>query len=195
MSKKEYVGQKKSIITTKKLVSCALLVALYVVLGYFKIPIGNILRLNVASFAVMVGAIAFGPIEGLAIGFLGEFLSQVLGPYGLTPTTVLWALPEGVRGLLLGCYMLLIMRKAPTKQLHCTEKIIPFLIVCILVGIVASMLNTAALYVDSKMYDYYTPYMVFGVLGVRLVIACVTSGLFGYIALLIISALKRNKLL
>ena len=39
--------QKKNI--TKRLVLDAVLIALYVLLGYFKIPIGNILRVNMAN--------------------------------------------------------------------------------------------------------------------------------------------------
>ena len=87
--------KKKSLFTVKRLVLDALLIALYVVLGFWKIPIGNILRISLASFAVVVCAVAFSPLDGLVVGFMGEFLSQVLGPYGLTPTTALWALPEG----------------------------------------------------------------------------------------------------
>ncbi|MBE6946876.1 MAG: folate family ECF transporter S component [Ruminococcaceae bacterium] len=177
--------QKKNI--TKRLVLDAVLIALYVLLGYFKIPIGNILRVNMASFAVVICAVAFGPVDGLIVGFMGEFLSQILGPYGLTPTTALWALPEGARGLLLGCAMILLRKKDRTMFL--------FLLSCILSGIVASLLNTFALYVDSKMYGYYTDYMVFGVLLIRLGIAIVMSGMFGYIARIIVSALRRNKLI
>ena len=87
---------KKSAFSIKRLVLNAVLIALYVVLSFLKIPIGNLLRVNMASFAVVVSAVAFTPIDGLWVGFLGEFLAQILGPYGLTPTTVLWALSAGL---------------------------------------------------------------------------------------------------
>ena len=105
---------KKSTFSVKRLVLNAVLIALYVVLSFLKIPIGNLLRVNMASFAVVVSAVAFSPIDGLWVGFLGEFLAQILGPYGLTPTTVLWALPEGARGLLLGFAMVLLLKKGLT---------------------------------------------------------------------------------
>ena len=102
--------KRNTVFSVRRLVMDAVLVALYVVLGFVKIPIGNMLRINFASFAVVMCAVTFSPIDGLMVGFLGEFLSQILGPYGLTPTTVLWALPEAVRGLLVGLAMLLLAK-------------------------------------------------------------------------------------
>ena len=182
--------------TPRRIAINAVLIALYVLLGFIKIPIGNILRINLASFAVVVCAVTFSPIDGLVVGFLGEFLSQILGPYGLTPTTALWAMPEAVRGLLLGLMMLIFVKKQLTAPALLKSKaIIYYLVCCILAGVAASLLNTFALYVDSKMFGYYSYYMVFGVLMVRLTLAVVMSGTFGYIALHIASALHRNKII
>ena len=187
---------RKPAIPTKRLAFDAILIALYYLLGLMKIPIGNILRINMASFAVVVCAISFGPVDGLIVGFLGEFLSQILGPYGLTPTTLLWALPEGVRGLLLGCTILLFAKRNFTlRNLLKSNQTILFLAISVIVGIFASLLNTFALYVDSKMFGYYSYYMVFGILLVRLSLAIVMSGLFSYISLPIVSALRRNKII
>ena len=182
--------------TPRRIAINAVLIALYVLLGFIKIPIGNILRINLASFAVVVCAVTFSPIDGLVVGFLGEFLSQILGPYGLTPTTALWAMPEAVRGLLLGLMMLIFVKKQLTAPaLLKSKSILYYLVCCILAGVVASLLNTFALYVDSKMFGYYSYYMVFGALLVRLTLAVVMSGTFGYIALHIASALHRNKII
>lgn len=181
--------------TVRRLVLDAVLIALYVLLGFLKIPIGNMLRINLASFAVTVCAVAFSPIDGLIVGFMGEFLSQILGPYGMTPTTALWALPEAVRGLLLGVFMLIFVKKQLTADRLLKSKAISwYLIACVIAGIIASLLNTFALYVDSKMFGYYNHYMVFGVLLIRLTLAVVMSAGFGYITLHIVSALKRNKI-
>ena len=187
---------KKTAFSAKRITLNAVLIALYVVLSFLKIPIGNILRVNLASFAVVLCAVAFGPVDGLIVGFMGEFLAQVLGPYGLTPTTLLWALPEGVRGLLLGLAILLFARKNLTvSNLVKSKATIGYLAVCIIVGIIASLVNTFALYVDSKMFGYYSYHMVFGVLLVRLSLATVLSGLFGYITLPVVSALRKNKII
>ena len=187
---------KKTRFPAKRIALNAVLIALYIVLGFIKIPIGNVLRINMASFAVVVCAIAFSPIDGLLVGFLGEFLSQVLGPYGLTPTTALWALPEAVRGFLLGLSVLLITRKHLTDAGSTkTKSVIFYLVCCILSGIIASLLNTFALYVDSKMLGYYNDYMVFGVLLIRLGLSAVMSTLFGTMALSIVAAMRRTKII
>ena len=187
---------KKKNFTIKRISLDAMMIALYVVLGFAKIPIGNMLRINLAFFAVVISATAFSPIDGLIVGFMGEFLSQVLGPYGLTPSTLLWALPEGVRGGLLGLVMLLFVKKQLSAPvLLKSYKIVFYLIASIVVGMIASLFNTLALYVDSKMFGYYTYYMVFGVLLIRLALAAVLSGAFGYVALHVVSALKRNNII
>ena len=188
--------KKKTAFPVKRLVLDAVLVALYVVLGFVKIPIGNMLRINFASFAVVICAVAFSPIDGFVVGFLGEFLSQILGPYGLTPTTLLWSLPEGARGLLLGIAMLLLAKKGFTPgNMKQSKSFIWYLAACVIAGLVGSLLNTLALYVDSKMFGYYNYYMVFGILLVRLGISAVMSVLFGSIVLPVVSALKRNKII
>lgn len=183
----------KSAFPVKRLTLNAMLVALYVLLGFWKIPVGNILRVNLASFAVVVCAVIFSPVDGLIVGFLGEFLSQILGPYGLTPTTLLWVLPEAARGLLLGCAMLAFYKKHTLAELMKPSVVLWYLAACVVTGLIASGLNTFALYVDSKMFGYYNYYMVFGVLLVRLGLAAVMSGMFGYIALHIAYVLRRNK--
>ena len=187
---------KRNAFSAKRLVLNAVLVGLYVVLSFWKIPIGNLLRVNFASFAVVLCAVAFSPVDALLGGFLGEFLGQILGPFGLTPTTLLWTLPEAVRGLLLGCSMLLLAKKNLTPGvLYKSKSIAVFLAVCIVVGIVAALLNTFALYVDSKMFGYYSYYMVFGVLLIRLGLATVISGALGYVSLTVVSALRKNKII
>lgn len=188
--------KNKRFFTVKRIALDAMMIALYVLLGFFKIPIGNLLRVNLASFAVIVCAVTFSPIDGLVVGFLGEFLSQILGPYGLTPTTLLWVLPEATRGVLLGLMMLVFTKKQiPPANILKSKAIIWYLFSCVLTGVIASLLNTFVLYVDSKMFGYYNYYMVFGVLLIRLGMAIVLSGVFGYIALQISAALRRSKII
>jgi ECF transporter S component (folate family) len=187
---------QKSRFTARRIALDAVLIALYVVLGFWKIPIGNLLRVNLASFAVVICAVAFSPLDGLVVGFMGEFLSQILGPYGLTPTTLLWVLPEALRGGLLGLFMLLFNRKQlSADRLLRSKGIVLFLAACIFTGLLSSCVNTFALYVDSKMYGYYNAYMVFGVLGIRLGMAAVMSGVFGYVTLHITAAMGRSKII
>ena len=179
----------------RRLAINAMLIAIYVLLGFAKIPIGNLLRINLASFSVVVCAVLFSPVDGLIVGFLGEFISQVIGPFGMTPTTLLWVAPEAVRGLLLGCAMVAFTKKQLTPSALLKSRAIAwYLVACVVTGVIASLLNTFALYVDSKMFGYYNYYMVFGILLVRLGLAVVMSGAFGFVALHIAAVLRRNKI-
>ena len=185
-------NQKQKHFNVKRLVLNAVLIALYYALGFWRIPIGNVLRISVAPFSVILCALAFGPVDGLIVGLLGEFLTQVLGPYGLTPTTLLWCLGESVRGLTLGLMARLVMKKGFD---HNAKRIVAVLAACVVTGILNSLCNTLALYVDSKMFGYYSYAMVFGALLTRLVLSVVTSGVLGYLALPVISALRRAKMI
>ena len=65
---------------------------------------------------------------------------------------------------------------------------------CSLTGVLASLGQTLALYVDSTMLGYYNYHMVFGIMVWRIVIYIVISALLGYLCLPIITALKKAKL-
>lgn len=179
---------------TRRLAINAVLIAIYVVLRYFNIPVGNYFRFTLASFSVILCALLYGPVDGLLVGLLGEFIAQVTGPFGLTVTTLLWCLGETVRGGVLGICSWLFLRKGLT----CAEKpkkvyIVLMLIFCAVTGVLAAIGQTFALYVDSKMFGYYTYIMVFGVMVWRILIYVVLAGLFGYLSLPIISALRKAK--
>lgn len=52
------------------------------------------IKINFASLPIMLGAMLFGPVEGMVVGLLGELIAQITGPYGLAPTTVLYVAPR-----------------------------------------------------------------------------------------------------
>lgn len=186
----------KNPFSVRRLVINAVLIALYVALGYLRIPIGNSFRITIAPFAVILCALAFGPADGLIVGLLGEFLTQVLGPYGLTPTTLLWCIGETARGLSLGLLAWAFLKKWLLSNTPMTAlRVVIVLACCMVTGILSSLGTTFALYVDSKLLGYYTYAMVFGALAMRLVLSVITSGLLGYISIAIIAALRKSKLL
>ena len=80
----------------------ALLAAAYFVLSITLTIKTPYLEITFKSLPVVVGALMFGPVGGGLVAFFGELLAQMIGPYGLMPTTVLWLLPPLTRGLLLG---------------------------------------------------------------------------------------------
>lgn len=183
-------------ISTRRIAFNAVFIAIYVALRlYTSIPFGEAFRFTLAPFAVILCALLYGPVDGLIVGFLGEFLSQILGPYGFTATTVLWCIGETARGLTLGlCAMLLLRKWLLGAQSLNGKKITVVLICCMLTGVLAALGQTLALYVDSHMFGYYRYEIVFGVLIWRVLVYILLSAAFGYLSMPIISALQKAKL-
>ncbi|MBO5868796.1 MAG: ECF transporter S component [Oscillospiraceae bacterium] len=171
------------------------LVAIYVVLRFFNLSFGDAFRFTLAAFSVVLCALLYGPVDGMVVGFVGEFMAQILGPYGLTPTTLLWCLGETLRGGVLGGLTVLFIKNwlfhPKTADRH---MVIILLASCIAAGIMASLGQTLALYVDSKMVGYYNYDLVFGAMIWRMVTYVVLSIVFGYLSLPIITALRKSKL-
>ena len=88
--------------TTRRLALDAMLSAMFVVLSLISISLPN-MKITLDALPVLVASLLFGPLDGLSVGLIGSFLNQLL-TYGLSPTTLLWILPAGLRGLLVGLY-------------------------------------------------------------------------------------------
>ena len=156
--------------TTKRLVTNAMLAAVYVVLSnYVALPLGP-MKLTLDGLPIVLAALLFGPVDGLLVGLIGNLLSQLLGPYGVSATTFLWAIPDGVRGLLVGLYGRL---RGP--ELKRTGLGVLFVVT----ALVVTGLTTAVMYVDCLVYRYsfltYSPYILWRVLAGILVAAVFTA--------------------
>ncbi len=86
--------------TTKQLVLCAVLAAIYVILSYISVGTNNF-KVSVESLAILTTAVTMGPIPAFFVGLVGEFIHQLL-MYGIDVTTPLWLLPYALEGLLAG---------------------------------------------------------------------------------------------
>ena len=112
------------------------------------------IKINFASLPIMLGAMLFGPVEGMVVGLLGELIAQITGPYGLAPTTVLYVAPAAVRGVVVGMGALWCRRTGRRMESR------P--VVCYAVGVVGAVLttvaNTVSIWLESVMY--HTEFMV-----------------------------------
>lgn len=185
----------KTRMSTRRITFNAIFIAIYVVLRYFNIPLGDSLRFTMGPFAVVLCSLLYGPVDGLIVGFVGEFLSQILGPYGLTSTTVLWCVGETLRGLTLGlCAVLFLKKWLRSNQRPNGKQIAILLSACGLTSILAALGQTLALYVDSRMFGYYRFDIVFGMLIWRILTYILVAVACGYLSMPIISALRKAKL-
>ncbi len=177
----------------KRIVMNAVMVGVYIALTFLTIPMGG-LKITFEHFPVVLSAVIFGPVDAMLVGGIGELLNQLFS-FGLTPTTALWILPIVSRGFIVG-----LCAKLFKKQMSSTaicEKGVPviFLIVCVISGVISSCLNTFALYVDSKMFGYYTYALVFGSLLVRISLSVITSVIICFATKAVLHALHKENLI
>lgn len=168
---------------TKKLAMQAVFIALYIALSCLAPLNLQVIKISFAGLPVVIGALLFGPVAGLEIGLIGSFLYQILfSGYGITATTMLWVIPVGVRGLIVGWY-------AMKKNYHLTIKQIGF--ITILSALVLTFLNTIGIYIDSKIYGYYNFAYVFGATAIRIITGIATAVVFTAVTPIIMRALSR----
>jgi uncharacterized membrane protein len=108
-----------------------------------------------------------GPIDGLVVGGVGSFIYQLFfSGYGITVTTFLWILPHTISGLIAGLY---------AKYKKFTLSFSQTCFIVIISNLLVTTLNTLALYVDSRMFGYYSKMLVFGSLGIKVIVGIILA--------------------
>ena len=165
----------------KRIVTTAMLIAMYVVPESFFDQLGkyenNARQPSDYCWSSTTGC----PLDGFLIGFFGSFLNQLL-TFGLTPTTIIWVLPAAIRGLLIGLY---------AKHCHFDMSFLQTQIITISTALIVTALNTGALYLDSKIYGYYSFAFVFGAVIPRIFTGILTAFVFGSILPYIVKPVKK----
>ena len=164
---------------TKRLALDAMLSAMFVVLSLFSINLPG-MKITLDSLPILVGAALLGPVDGLAIGLVGSFLNQMI-TYGFTATTLLWIIPAGLRGLLVGLYA----RRhgfdmSPGQTVFIT----------IATALLVTALNTFFMYVDSWVYSYSYA-AALATLALRILSGILTAVLFSLLLPTILKTLRR----
>lgn len=167
-------------ITTKQLAIDAMLAAMCAVLGYVAIDTWAI-KITFESLPVLLGAMLFGPLDGLLIGGVGTGIYQLLR-YGVSATTVLWMLPYMLCGLVAGL---------AAKKLRFNVSRVQMIVIVVISELIVTVLNTAVLYVDAKMYGWYYPGLISANLVLRLVICVVKAVVFALVLPMLVDAVKK----
>ena len=111
-------------------------------------------KFNFASLPIMLAAMLFGPVEGMVVGLLGEFIAQITGPYGLAPTTVLYVAPAAIRGVVVGLGAVWCRRtgkRIESRPVACYA-------ICVAGAVFTTLGNTVSIWLESVMY--HTEFMV-----------------------------------
>ncbi|MBR4462705.1 MAG: folate family ECF transporter S component [Erysipelotrichaceae bacterium] len=169
---------------TRRLTSLAMLIALYCVLSVMTpVKIANF-KFTFEAFPILIAGLLSGPVDGLIVGGIGAFLYQLLfSGYGITATTPLWILPHAVSGLIVGCYA-----KAHSYKMN----IYQIILIASISALIVTSLNLLALYVDSKLYGYYSYALVFGNVLIKIVIGLILAVLYSCILPKLLAYLHRQ---
>ncbi len=160
----------------KHLAIDAMLAAMCAALGYFSVDLGN-MKFTFESFPVILGALLLGPVDGMLIALVGTGIYQIL-KWGLMSTTPLWVFPYVILALFIG---LLYKKSFDRKR---------FFALIIGGGVLLTLLNTVGIYIDSKIWDYYSFAYVFGSFFIRIVTSVLKSVLFAFVLPTVIDAVK-----
>jgi ECF transporter S component (folate family) len=157
-----------------------LLAALCAVLGSVAAIDIGIAKLTFENVPVVIAGLLFGPVDGMLVGFVGIFLSQVIR-YGIDASTMLWVAPYVLSGLVVGLGAFLCRFRPKFWQL---------LVILIVDAIVVTGTNTVGLYI----YYYYilkTPKeTMFAAIPVRLAVSAVKGVLYAILMPLLIKGLE-----
>lgn len=131
--------------TTKRLVLDALCVALYIALNLVSIPLPGI-KITLDALPILLAALLFGPVDGLIVGLMGNFLAAAVGlGYGLSATTPLWMIPPGLRGLLVGL---------AGRSKRFSLKALPLGTLMVVTALITTAVTTGVMWLDCLVYQY-----------------------------------------
>ena len=174
------VTKGESPVKTRQLATDAILAAMCAALGALALDMNSI-KITLESFPILLGAMLFGPLDGLVIGAVGTALYQLLR-YGVSATTVLWILPYCVCGLLTGWY-------ARKKGYRLT---VPQSVgIAVLAELIVTTLNTGVMYVDAKLYGYYFKGFITGMLAIRYLVCVAKAVVYGVLLPRLIGAVRQ----
>ena len=163
---------------------CAAMVALHVVLELFcTIRIGNEIKITFATLPFLIAGMLLGPVCGLATGFVGTFLSQML-TYGFTASTIFWILPGTFMGLSAGLFYKGFHRRPEIKSVAATSAASYLILV---------IFNFIASYFDGVViFKYMTLEALLALIPFRLITWICMSIIYTLIALPLARVLQKH---
>ena len=173
--------------TAKRMCYAALLAAMYLPLSlYAAVQVGNV-RISFGSLPVVIAALLFGPLDAAAVAMVGEFFKQLL-TYGVTYTTALYLIPPAFRGLVIGGAVLLLRQRGERLE----ERRTVCYAVCILAAICTTVGNTLINWLDSVIFGYYTPALIFGGLVWRFIVGMINAVVMASLAMPLVKILRKQ---
>lgn len=109
------------------------------------------MKITFDALPILIGAMLYGTVDGMCVGLIGSFLSQLMSQYGLSITTPLWMLPAILRGLMVGLYAK--KHDFALTQMQCT-------LVTVISSLLVTAINTLVIWLDGVIFSYETAVLV-----------------------------------
>ena len=98
----DFKSQLNNLRRPQNLCICGFLIALYIVLSLYSIPLSDIIEIRFGFLAFLAGGMIGGPVMGIAVGFLGDTLNCFVRGFAYFPGfSFSYALTGALFGLIL----------------------------------------------------------------------------------------------
>lgn len=164
----------------------AVMAALYFVLAFLKISIGNI-RITPASIAIIIVALLYSPGDAIMVALVGEFLQQVVG-YGITATLPLWLIPPIIRATIISVTAYFFRM----YDQHLEEHYVIYFITVVVAAVFTTGANTGIIYLDAFLLEYPVAYVQLETL-FRFISGMITAIIVGALSIPVVKALRMLK--
>ena len=176
--------------TVSRICGDGMLLAVYTVLSIITIKITPNLQITFTGLAIILACVLYGLPDALLVATLGSFISQLRSTYGLTITTPIWMIPPILRALVFGLVYDLYLK----HHIKLEDKKIMFIIYAVIAGLVVTLANTGAIFLDAYIFEYPVAMAIIESI-MRFVSSILSSLAIAFIALPIIYALNKAGLI
>ena len=136
--------------TVARICGDGMLLAIYIVLSTLTVRITPNLQITFTGIAIIMASVLYGFPDAIFVALFGSFIAQLRGPYGLSITTPIWMIPPILRAVVFGLVYDLYLKKGVKLE----DKRWLYITFAILAGLVTTIANTGAIYLDAIIWQY-----------------------------------------
>ena len=175
--------------TISRICGDGMLLAMYIVLSTLTVRLTPNLQIAFTGLTVIMAVVLYGLPDAILIAVLGSFIGQARGAYGLSITTPLWMIPPILRAVVFGIAYEIFLKKGIKLE----DKKALFIVFAIIAGLVTTIANTGAIFLDAMIFEYPVSMAVVESI-FRFVSSILSSVFIALVTLPIIYALKNANL-
>lgn len=180
--------KKKRIIS--RICGDGMLLAMYIVLSTLTVKITPNMQITFTGLAIIMASVLYGFPDALLIALFGSFVAQLRSPYGLSITTPIWMIPPILRAVVFGIIYEIYLKRG----IRLENKKVLFVIYAVTAGLVTTIANTGAIYLDAIIWKYPVAMALIESI-FRFISSIASSIAIAFICLPVISALRNSGLL